>query len=85
MFITTKHGKQMPCDAESIAILPSDVAHDGSSRDIVSGITAGGQMLRGRRATREEIEANPDLDRVHVSHFATCPHAASFRKPRGGA
>ncbi len=85
VWIRTKSGKSMPCNTEPVAIMSIEGTPRGTPRDEVSGITAGGTMMRGRRATEAEIAANPDRYKIHISHFATCPHAASFRRRGGGA
>lgn len=73
VFVETSSGRRMPCDPDEVAIVPASTA-------TVSGITEAGEIKRGRRATDGELEASPDVVRVRVSHFATCPSASHFRR-----
>lgn len=69
LWIVTKQGKSMPCDPKQVFFL------DGGGTSTF--VTPDGETKRGRRA--------PDGPRMgYISHFATCPHAADFRRERKG-
>ena len=68
IWITTKAGKAMPCDAEPIFF---DLA-DMSDKDTKAFVKENGVIAIG-------IE-NPEGQEVgHISHFATCPQADRWR------
>ena len=71
IFIKTIAGKTIPCNAEEHHYIPS---HDGCS----IFVNPDGTTERGY-----EIRTQIDGQRIgYTSHFATCPEADSFRKPR---
>ena len=71
MFIKTKAGKTMPVDANSVTYYPEDGGMD-------LFVLLDGSTDRGRR-----VDAEIDGLKIgFVSHFATCPDAFRFRKPR---
>jgi len=69
IFIKTKSGKSMPCDAESVTFLPNGnelfVLPDGTTE-------------RGKAMNAE----SPAAKIGYTSHFATCTNPDFFRKPR---
>lgn len=70
-FIKTIAGKTVPVDANSLNFLPDP---DGKELFVlVDG--------RTQRGTRVNEESNSSLIGF-ISHFATCPEADKFRKPR---
>lgn len=70
-FIKTKAGKTVPVDAESVNFLP-----DPTGKELF--VLVDGSTQRG---TRVEEESNSSQIGF-ISHFATCPEADRFRKPR---
>lgn len=76
VFITSVRGRPSPCNPEQIAIVAADVPKP----DRVSGMTDDGEVVAGRIATADDPPNVVVL--IRISHFATCPSAASFRKPK---
>lgn len=73
VFVTTAKGKQAPCNVPTVLIVPDKAG-------TISGLDAAGVVIRGREpATVDEV---PDGTFIRISHFATCPAAAAFRKPK---
>lgn len=70
IWTVTSAGKSMPVDAEPVP--------DGT----ILVEEALGQ-LRSRVLSGPEREWSWVQGRKHTSHFATCPAASTFRKPRG--
>lgn len=70
MFIKTIAGKTMPVDAKSLYFVP-----DASGTPYV---LIDGTVGRGLAASQDE----PGAKIGYISHFATCPEADKFRKPR---
>ena len=71
LFIKTQNGKTIPCDAESRRFYACE---DGKELFVL----ADGRVKRGRTVPMELDGA----DIGFISHFATCPEADKFRKPR---
>ena len=73
-FIRLQNGKTMPVDAE-----PHKFIHYLDGEAIF--VTEDGEVKRGDYA--DDITATEDmLSTGYISHFATCPGASTFRKPR---
>lgn len=74
-FIKTKAGKTMPVDAKGIYFMPDPLATEVF-------VLPDGNVTRGRHLTEDTapLEGEPVIG--YVSHFATCPEADKFRKPR---
>ena len=71
MFIKTKAGKTIPVDTESRRFFPEK---DGKELFV---------MLDGSTKRGRSVMAEIDGTEIgFISHFATCPEADSFRKPR---
>ena len=70
IFIKTERGKSMPCDAESQWYLETP---DGEPFVMIDGTYHRGVVI---------AEKDPKARAGYVSHFATCPMADQFRKPR---
>lgn len=69
-------GRRMPVDAEP--------AEDGT---VMADLTVGRGVALSRDAVAEirraESEMGPDFhEPLYLSHFATCPQAKAWRKPR---
>ena len=62
-------GKWMPCDAVPVRFVP-----DSSGALIL--VTPKGEVVHGRPTEEKPYQIG------YTSHFATCPAAASFRRPR---
>lgn len=71
MFIKTRNGKTMPVDAQSMYFVP-----DLNGKALY--VLPDGTVAHGVPGTPED----PDRHIGYISHFATCPAADSFRKPR---
>ena len=72
VWVKLKSGKMHPCDAEEVFY-----KHDGGPDRIV---TRDGLVVSGTIVT--DITDNITLLRGYSSHFATCPFADEFRRPR---
>lgn len=73
-FIKTKNGKTMPVDA-----IPLWVREDPSG---VPYVFADGSVSRAV-AMEDQGPTQPEgVTVAYISHFATCPEADKFRKPR---
>lgn len=71
IFIKTLAGKTIPCDAESRRFFPQQ---DGLELFV---------MLDGSTRHGRSVTAEIDGTEIgFISHFATCPEADRFRKPR---
>ena len=70
LFFRTETGKTTPVDAE-----PVPFKKDGHGPEMF--LMADGTACRGRRCDAFEADQTG-----HISHFATCPNAESFRKKR---
>lgn len=73
MFIKTQAGKTVPVDSESRRFFP---CKDGKELFVLPD----GSTKRGRSMKAEVDGAEIGF----ISHFATCPEADAFRKPRKG-
>ena len=71
LFIKTVKGKTMPVDAESRYFVP-----DTNGKALY--VLADGSVMRGA----EPREEDKDKHIGFISHFATCPAADQFRRPR---
>ena len=71
MFLKTHNGKTVPVDAESVYFVP-----DIRGKNLY--VLPDGGTLRGV----EPMEGDQDKHIGYISHFATCPNADQFRKPR---
>jgi hypothetical protein len=71
-FIKTDKGKTMPVDAKPIKFIPEVYGKEFF-------VTEDGLVIRGTRPSPSDIY---DIHEGYVSHFATCPAAERFRKPR---
>ena len=69
IFIKTKAGKSIPCDAESVTFLPN-------GDDLF--VLPDGTTMRGKAMNVE----GPAAKIGYTSHFATCTNPDFFRKPR---
>lgn len=65
----------MPVDEEPVATGTIVVGTDTDSQHHATVLS--GAVLEVARAAR-----GPDAPRLRTSHFATCPHATSHRKPK---
>lgn len=65
IFIKTRKGKSMPCDAKPVRF---DLEIKG--RDLI--VTEDGDVVRGRIS-------KDGADTGYKSHYASCPHAAEYR------
>lgn len=73
LFLKTASGKTMPVDEEGTFFLETE---NGPEMFVLGD----GVTMRGQRVSTEQMM---DADRFgYVSHFATCPAADQFRKPR---
>lgn len=72
-FIKTTKGKTMPVDAAPVKFVPQTYA-----KEIF--VTEDGMLLHGVRPA----PSDRDVHDGYISHFATCPAAERFRKPRKG-
>lgn len=70
-FIKTVKGKTMPVDPDPVDFVP-----DTAGRALY--VTADGLVLHGAPPS----DADPDVHQGWISHFATCPRAADFRRRR---
>ena len=70
-FIKTKAGKTVPVDEKSLNFLP-----DPEGNELF--VLVGGSTQRGNRVEEESNSSQIGF----ISHFATCPEADKFRKPR---
>ena len=70
-FIKTVYGKTIPVDPDAFIYIPG---HDGCD----TFINADGTTERGWKAPYPA----KDTKTGYISHFATCPEADSFRRPR---
>lgn len=80
-WITSKHGKPIPCDPELVVAhlylrSPRHTGEEGMTLVTEQGIT-----IRGVKARATE----PNTTRVEgcIAHFTTCPHADAFRTKKG--
>jgi len=69
VFVKTVRGKQMPCNP---GMVPFWVKRNGSQKVITISGEVVSCEFEGPRSTVSGFG--------HVSHFSTCPNAASFRK-----
>jgi len=74
-FIKTVAGKTMPVNAEAVYFIPESTAKDVF-------VMPDGTVTHGRATTEnaEPLAVEPVIG--YISHFATCPKADFFRKPR---
>lgn len=77
VWITTKSGKAMPCDAQEV-----EYQKQTYGKDFV--VTADGETVRCEIVKKD---AATPLDLIvdgkgYISHFATCPYANSHRHRR---
>ena len=70
-FIKTKAGKTVPVDEKSLNFLP-----DPEGNELF--VLVDGSTQRGTRVAEESNSSQIGF----ISHFATCPEADKFRKPR---
>jgi len=70
-FIKTKGGKTMPVNTESMYFFPTEHGPE-------LFVLPDGKVKRGRQMATQIDGAAIG----YISHFATCPEADSFRKPR---
>ena len=71
IFIKTKAGKSVPCDAKSMYFTP-----EANGTQVF--VLMDGSVQRGK-----ECPGGGDGCQIgYISHFATCPNADLFRKPR---
>ena len=75
IFIKTTAGKTMPCDASSVYFVPDTVAKDVF-------VCPDGTVKHGRATTEDASTLIDEPEIGYMSHFATCPCADQFRKPR---
>lgn len=66
VFITTKKGKSMPCNAKLVRF-------DFEAGGPALLVTEDGEVVRGRIS-------KTGADEGYISHYATCPHANEFRR-----
>lgn len=74
-FIKTKNGKSVPVDVTPVSFVP-DV--NGNSLYVVPNGEDGCMIVHGCATS----EGDKDVHVGYISHFATCPKADYFRKPR---
>ena len=74
-FIKTVAGKTMPVDVHGIYFVPDSLATEVF-------VMPDGNVKRGRRTTEDASPLTEEPELGYVSHFATCPEADKFRKPR---
>lgn len=67
----TQRGERMPVDAEPHPEL-GNVILSGQPPHVTAGVLSKGQAAGARSVGQ----------RLHLSHFATCPKAGEFRKPK---
>ncbi len=72
VFVTTAKGRQMPCNVATVLVIPDKAGP-------ISGMNSEGRVVRGRKPTDDEVTSSTV---IRISHFATCPAAAAFRKPQ---
>ena len=75
VWITTRNGKAMPCDAKPRNYL-------AGSKDVF--ITEDGETVRGALPEPGMMQPCGYVWWGYVPHWATCPHADEHRKKRGG-
>jgi len=75
VWIRTKKGKAMPCNAEAVKYQT-----DGRGKDLI--VTANGDVVKGRIITEDGGGLlEPIIDgEGYISHYATCPKAEISRK-----
>lgn len=71
-FIKTVAGRTMPVDAKSVRFAK------GSGKEVF--VLLNGEVVHG--TSLQEGQADPEEMIGYTSHFATCPAADRFRKPR---
>lgn len=69
-WIETKSGKMMPCNYETINIVPD-------KQGDTLAVTEQGEVIKGFQVG-DTHEGGYEI--AHISHFATCPAADKFRK-----
>ena len=76
LFIKTQKGKTMPVDAKSKWI--------STDPEGIPFVLADGSVVKAKEVQCADYNeaAKAGYQIGYVSHFATCPQAASFRKPR---
>lgn len=74
-FIKTKAGKSVPVDAASVYF-----KFDPLGTDVF--VMMNGEVKRGRQITEDAAPLDCEPEIGYVCHFATCPEADKFRKPR---
>lgn len=67
IWIKTRNGKNMPCDAEPVYYLP-----DPDGKEVI--VTSGGTVTHGFLSDMRIAETG------YRSHFATCPNANQHRR-----
>lgn len=72
MFIKTVAGRTMPVNAKSVRFAK------GSGTEVF--VLPNGEIVHG--TSLQEGQADPNEMIGYTSHFATCPQAYKFRKPR---
>ena len=72
MFIKTVAGRTMPVDSKSVRFAK------GSGTETF--VLLNGEVVHGTRL--KEGQADPNEMIGYISHFATCPHVADFRRER---
>ena len=80
-WIETRTGRRIPLDPAVVEVVPLE-------RGTVTAVTSDGGVVRGelvgspRAVEAEGLFGAPRVS-GRISHFATCPQALKFRKPRG--
>ena len=76
VWITTKNGKSMPCDAKPRNYL-------AGSKYVF--ITEDGEAMRGALPEHGMVQPQGFVGWGYTPHWATCPHADEHRKKKGVA
>lgn len=86
LLLFAKHyesGKTMPMDAGGVSSNTPGVWAVVAGVAWPKNIAVNNRSLERGISTASALTELEDLDVFHISHFATCPRAATFRKPRG--
>ena len=75
MFIETALYKKIPVDAEPVWVRPDEKAAK-------SYVLPNGSIIKGEAVGDAFDDETAELKLAYISHFATCPCADQFRKPR---
>lgn len=76
MFIETALYKKTPVNAEPVWVRTDTLKKD-------TFLLPSGETIQGERVPENFDDEKAALKLAYVSHFATCPEADKFRKPRG--